>query len=142
MPTLDFDAARRERAAKRDPVRFRLGGKTFTCKPVMPFAWLMDVVANDSGKLTLKERYDNSVAFLVEVLATEADRKRLHEVLRDGDDPIGEDDIYDAVSQLVGVYAARPTSPSNGSSAGRRRNGAASSNGASGRSRARKAASG
>ena len=135
MPTLDFDAARRERG-RGEPLRFKLGGKTFTCVPMAPFAWVGDAVTKDQD-VTVLQRFEQACQFVRDVLATDADRKRFDGVLRSFDDPITEQDVLDVVNGLVAVYAARPTLPPNGSSNGRRRTGARSSNGGSGRSRAK-----
>lgn len=125
MPSSDFDAARRERLAAYDPITFRLGGKSFKCKAAIPFESL--ILAMDlERELPRDELFRHTCGFVAECLADETSRKRWAEVLVNVAEPVESDDVYAVTRWLVGVYAARPTSPSPGSSRGRRPTGASS----------------
>jgi hypothetical protein len=120
MASVDFDAARRERIAGLDPPAFTLGGMTFTCKPLVPFESLLRIIEFEA---TVKDRFRHSCEFIAGCFAEESDRELWAKVLTNDDDPVGEADVDGVVMFLVGAYSARPTSPSAGSSGGRRRTG-------------------
>lgn len=124
MASIDFDAARRERIAGYDPIRFTLGGVTFNCRAAIPFEWLLRVVDDDQATAAA-----NVVRRCAEFVADciDGDPARWWAVLVDLDDPVEEADILAVTRHLVTTYTARPTSPSNGRSVGRRTTGSASS---------------
>lgn len=125
MSTFDFDAARRERLAAYDPITFTLGGKSFKCKAAIPFESL--ILAMDlERELPRDALFRHTCGFVAECLADDANRKRWAGVLVNESEPVEPDDVYAVTRWLVGLYAARPTSPSPGSSRGRRRTGASS----------------
>lgn len=142
MPSIDFDAARRERLAGRDPISFKLGGQTFVARPAIPFKKLVRIVTDDQ-QLNASEAFDRAVDF-VRTCLKKGDGPRLARALENDLQPVEEDDVYAVVAYLVGCYGTRPTRPPSGSSAGRRRTGGTSSSTrtagsgpkASGRSRA------
>lgn len=140
MPTFDFDAARRERLAKLDPVAFRLGGVTFKCKPTIPFESLILAMEAESKAKGAAARYRIGCEFVADCLLDPTkDRPRWQKVLTNRDEPVTEDDVDPVIQKLVQVYSARPTSPSPASSGGRRTTGASSNGKASGTSRTKAA---
>lgn len=137
MPNLDFDAARRERQAARDPIQFKLGGKTFTCKPAIPFERLLDAMDTEG---TVGDLFRHLVDFVASCLPPDQ-QDPWRKVVANPKVPVEETDVHAVAAYLTAVYAARPTSPPAGSAAGRRSNGRASSSTRTGRSPARKRAS-
>lgn len=119
MPDLfaDFDAARLERRREREPAQFRLGGETFTCLPVVPIGFALDLAT-----LALGPEDDPDIAaayaltsFIDNVLVDE-DRPRFQELLRRRDDAVDPDSLWEIVKWFAEVYAGRPTVPPRDSS--------------------------
>lgn len=135
MASIDFDAARRERIASRNPVEFTLGGVTFRCRPAIAFENLL-LAYEDETRRSDSELYRMMCDFVARCLPDDQ-VERWRAVLVDDDEPVEEDDVKAVVKFLVGRYAARPTSPSNGSSVGRRKGGSTTSSPGSKRSRAK-----
>lgn len=135
MPSHDFDAARRERLAGLDPVTFTLGGVTFACKRSIPFEVLLRTITEERT-VSAADLFRFECAFIADCL--DADLDLWEKVLTNPADPVIETDVEGVVRYLVEVYGARPTSPSSGSSAGRKRTGGRSSSTGTGRSQARK----
>jgi hypothetical protein len=125
VPTVDFDAARRERLAGADPIEFKLGGQTFTARPAIPFRKLVKVVTDDE-RLPAAGAFDRAVDFIRSCLK-KGDGPRLAKALENDLQPVLEDDVYGVVAFLVGCYTVRPTRPPSGSSDGRRTTGGTSS---------------
>lgn len=125
MPVRDFDLARRERASKRNPVQFKLGGERFTLLPIVPLGAafdLEDAPEPDADK-------DNAVRILSQVIRDcliDADQPRWDALLRRRDDAIDPESIIEVGIDITEAYSGRPTKPSSGSSAGRARNGSTS----------------
>lgn len=126
MPSADFDAARRERQKGYDPVTFTLGGATFRCKRTIGFEVLLRRITDEEAA-TPATIFRFECGFVADCLDGATARKRWEQVLVNPDEPIEEADVLAVVKYLVGVYAARPTSPSSGSSGGRKRTGGRSS---------------
>lgn len=117
MPALkDFDAARLERERERDPVRFQLGGETFSLIPRIPLGDSFDLAdAPEPAPETLGESVRALTRFIDRVLIDD-DRARWAELLRRRDDPIDAWAIIDLGTWIAEQYAARPTVRSTGSS--------------------------
>lgn len=121
MPTLDFDAARRERLRARDPISFTLGGETFTPLPCVPFAAAWDLI--DAPDPTGEQEapliaYRGLAAFIAECLPP-ADTERWWALFASRDEPIDGVALREVATFLTAAYTGRPTSPSTDSSAGR-----------------------
>lgn len=118
----DFDAARRERQAhtpRPEPVRFLLGGETFTLLDAIPLGATLDLHdAPEPTPETLNEAVVALVRFVDRVLVDE-DRERFKELLRRRNDPIDGWDIIELGDRIARHFANRPTVPSSDSSAGR-----------------------
>lgn len=126
----DFDAARRERQGhqpKPDPVRFLLGGETFTLLDAIPLGATLDLHdAPEPSPSTLNEAVVALVRFIDRVLIDE-DRERFKELLRRRNDPIDGWDIIELGDRIARHFTNRPTVPSSDSSAGRPPDGETSS---------------
>lgn len=138
---VDYDAARKERLRLRDPVEFTLGGVRFRCRKAISSEELFAAMDREAELGSQRERFEFHSGFIADCLDSDAARKRWKQVLSNRADPITEDDITAIIRDLVGVYAGRPTSPSNGSSAGRRTTGRSSKSSPTGRSPAKLKAS-
>lgn len=122
MAPLDFDAARKERLRKRDPIMFTLGGETFTCLPFVPFgvAWGLVDTPETPDASTPAAAYKNLATFVADCLIP-ADVDRWWQLFVSKTEPIDGDTLLEVVNALSAAYTGRPTSPSTGSPAGRRK---------------------
>lgn len=128
MPTRDFDAARAERLRQRDPIRFVLGGETFTCLPVIPVGAGLDLA--DAGHHPMGTvGYTQALHRFIRSALVDDDLDRFEKVLTSKTDPVGPNDLQELAEWLAEEYTARPTSPSTDSSGGRQSSGDPSSNG-------------
>lgn len=127
MPTRDFDAARAERLRERDPIRFTLGGETFTCVPAVPIGASFDLADAPEPDRVTDLSVSRSLAAFIENTLVDGDVDRFRAALRSKAEPVNGADLYEVVTWLAGEYAARPTSPSTGSSGGRATTGETSS---------------
>lgn len=124
----DFDLARRERAAKRDPVQFTLGGVRFTLLPVIPIGSAFDLL--DAPEVTSSDDLTSPATvalcrFIREALI-DGDEERWDQVLRSTADPVDPEAILEVATYITEVYTGRPSEPSSGSSGGRRKSGGGS----------------
>lgn len=118
----DFDAARRERQRALEPIRFRLGGKDFTCvvSPVLADAFelasapepkLFDGTPNLAGVAAI-------VRFIEALLANNRQRKAFQKVLANRDDVIDQQAIIELGGWLAEQFTSRPLGSSGDSSDG------------------------
>jgi hypothetical protein len=124
MAFRDFDSARA--ATNADPIRFKLGGYTFTCLAQAPIGAALDL-ARAPEPDPLDPNADVTVlacnaidTFVQRLLASPRDVKRWQKVLRDRKNPVSSEDLVELAFWLAEEYTARPTQPSADSSAGRR----------------------
>lgn len=125
MPARDFDLARRERAAKRTPVQFLLGGERFTLLPVIPIGAAFDLHDAPEPDTDEPSAVRAVARFITEALVP-GDVERFEEVLRSREEPIDPEAILEVGTFIAEHYAGRPTVPSSGSSGGRHTSGATS----------------
>lgn len=118
----DFDLARRERAAKRNPVQFRLGGERFTLLPIVPLGAGFDLEDAPEPDADRPNAVRALSTFIRECLISE-DQPRWDALLRRRDDPIDPEAILEVGVHVTEAYTGRPTGPSTGSSGGRARTG-------------------
>ena len=118
----DFDLARRERAAKRTPVQFQLGGEHFTLLPTVPLGAAFDLHDAPEPDPTDADSVRPLVAFIEQALVDE-DQPKWQALMRRRTDAIDPEAILETALFLVEAYTARPTVPSIGSSGGRARTG-------------------
>lgn len=123
MAFQDFDASRA--ATRAEPIRFRLGGHTFTCLAQAPIGAALDL-ARAPEPDPLDPNADVTVLacnaidlFVQRLLVSERDVKRWHKVIRDRKNPVSSEDLVALAFWLAEQYAARPTEPSGVSSPGR-----------------------
>jgi hypothetical protein len=121
----DFDAARRERQAKRVPVQFTLGGERFTLLPVIPIGSAFDLI--DAPEITSSDDMGSTAvralcSFIAGSLA-DGQTERWEAVLRSTADPVDPESILEVATYITEVYTGRPTGPSTGSSDGRKPSG-------------------
>lgn len=129
MGDLDFDAARRERLQQRQPVTFTLGGQTFTCLPVVPFAKCWAIAdAPDLAEAAQKPQMElmRILAGMIADMLIEEDEARWWDLFASKTEVIDQATLYDVASTLTERFAGRPTSPSTDSSDGRANSGGTS----------------
>lgn len=127
MGFADFDAARAERARQREPFGFVLGGEQFECIKLPILGDELDAVADNTGNLA-QALVDSIKRNLIDDDA----RARFDALLRRKDDPIDGPAIQEVRDYLNEQYTGRPTTRSNGSSAGPQTTGSNSTGPASG----------
>lgn len=116
MPAPDFDAARRERARRRTPLTFTLGGEDFTCLAAPLVGDALDLAA--APEWGEKGAVEALVGFIDALLATDDDRQRFQALLRRRDDPIDNEAIFDVGVYLAEQFSTGPFGPPTGSSSG------------------------
>lgn len=134
MPARDFDLARRERAAKRTPVEFLLGGERFTLMPTVPLGAAFDLHDAPEPEDDQATAVRAICGFIAQSIVP-ADVERWEQLLKRRDDPIDPEAIVEVGTFITEHYTGRPTVPSSGSSGGRHTSGPTS------KKRGRKAAS-
>lgn len=122
MSFADFDAARRERQRALEPIRFRLGGKDFTCVKTPTLADAFEL-ATAPEPVTFDGTPNLAavaaiVRFIEALLATPRQKKEFAKLLARRDDVIDRETIIDLGGWLAEQYAGRPTLRSSDSSAG------------------------
>jgi hypothetical protein len=113
LDVIDFDAARREEQDR--PIRFKLGGITFTAVAVMPAGAYLDTYGKTDVPL---------LPFLQSVME-DGEYDRLVARVYDKADPIDVVHLVRVVRKLEAMYSARPTRRPTGSPAGPDATGAA-----------------
>src|SRR5436190_21423709 len=122
MPVLgaDYELARRERNAKREPNQVVMGGETFTLLPTIPISAGFDLVdAPEPGSSpTLESEAVRALCSFIRLALVDDDQPRFDALLARREDAIDGADIVAYGELLTAVYTGRPTVPSGGSSAG------------------------
>lgn len=115
----DFDAARRERAAARQPLGFTLGGESFELVSTIPAGVVLDLVTGRGNMAAIYRQFlrgalrdDDGT----DERASSLERWELACYRRD--DPIDEDTVVEVVEWIAEAYTGRPTERSTGSPAG------------------------
>lgn len=123
MAFQDFDASRA--ATRAEPIKFKLGGYTFTCLAQAPIGAALDL-ARAPEPDPLDPNSDVTVLacnaidlFVQRLLLNEREVKRWHKVIRDRKNPVSSEDLVALAFWLAEQYAARPTEPSGDLSPGR-----------------------
>lgn len=131
MPVLgsDYELARRERNAKREPNRVVMGGETFTLLPTIPLATGFDLVdaPEPTSADTMESAAIRALCSFIRLALIDEDQPRWDDLLARREDAIEAPDVLQYGSLIAEVYTGRPTVPSAGSSGGRRRSGRTSS---------------
>jgi hypothetical protein len=118
----DFDGARRERLRALEPIRFRLGGRDFSCviKPTLadsfelaaaPEPWIFDGTPRTAAVAAITR-------FIEALLANNRQRKQFQKLLSRRDDPIDAESIIELGGWLAEQFTNRPLDRSNVSSDG------------------------
>lgn len=124
MPNIDFDAARRERQRRDDPLTFELGGETFKCRDALGVCDLWNEPPEPPERIVKGATHPVARTFLLVardiaqlLIPAELDRWW---ALFDPDHPelIQGEDLLDVLNRLSEEYTSRPTSPSDDSSNG------------------------
>lgn len=127
MPVLgvDYELARRERNAKREPNRIVMGGEEFTLLPVIPIAASFDLAAAPEPLpgASVDSEAVRAISTFIRLALVDEDQARFDALLARRDDPVESADVVAWGAVLAEVYTGRPTEPSTGSSGGRRRTG-------------------
>ncbi len=118
MPSVDFDAARRERLAGGDPIKFKLGGEEFTARPAIPFSAIAKQLADDTP-YTDSQTFDIACKWIETECLLAKDAPRWRKALTNRAQPVGLPDVLMVLNYLMGCYVTRPTRPPAGSSVGR-----------------------
>lgn len=124
MPVLgaDYELARRERNAKREPNRIVMGGEEFTLLPTIPISAAFDLVdAPEPGPdATIESEAIRAIASFIRLALVDEDQPRWDDLIARREDAIDGFDVMAWGRILAEVYTGRPTVPSTGSSGGRR----------------------
>jgi hypothetical protein len=127
MPVLgaDYELARRERNAKREPNRVVMGGEEFTLLPTIPISAGFDLIdAPEPGKdASMESEAIRALCSFIRLALVDEDQPRWDALLARRDDAIDGTDVIAYGEMLTAVYTGGPTKPSGGSTAGRRRSG-------------------
>lgn len=121
MPYQDFDAARRERLRAFEPIRFQLGGHTFTCvgHPSLADSFdLLDAPEPTVEGAPIAAGVRALANFIEKSLVSDRDRRRFRKLLGRRDDPIDATTVVELGEWLAVQYAGptvRPSSFSDGS---------------------------
>lgn len=124
----DFDLARRERAAKRSPVQFTLGGERFTLLAVIPIGAgfdLIDAPEPNPGD-SMESAATRALCSFIRGVLVDGDQDRWDAVLHSTADPVDPEAILEVATYITEVYTGRPTVPSTDSSGGRPASGGSS----------------
>lgn len=95
----DLDASRRE--DKPNNLTCSLGGETFRCVPTLAFAALIDLAEGGIGRLPFWQ--------FLHAAIDDRDIPKLEATLRRKNNPVSDDEVFDAVNELVEAYTGRPT---------------------------------
>jgi hypothetical protein len=140
MPVLgaDYELARRERNAKREPNQVVMGGETFTLLPTVPISTAFDLTDAPEPQPgdTMEADAIRALCTFIRLALIDDDQPRWDALLARREDAIDGADILEYGVLIAAVYAPVPTVPSSDSSGGRRPSGAPS------RTRGPKASSG
>lgn len=134
----DYELARRERNAKREPNKVVMGGEEFTLLPTIPIATAFDLVdapEPDGDNPSMESAAIRALCTFIRLALVDEDQPRWNALLARREDAIDGVDIIAYGGMITAVYTGRPTVPSSGSSGGRQPRGATS------RPRGRKATS-
>lgn len=127
MPTLgsDYELARRERNAKREPNKVVMGGEIFTLLPTIPLSTGFDLVdaPEPTAADTMESAAIRALCGFIRLALIDEDQARFDALLARREDAVEAPDILQYGAMLSEVYAGRPTVPSAGSTGGRRRSG-------------------
>ena len=130
MPVIgaDYELARRERNAKREPNRVVMGGEEFTLLPTIPISAGFDLVdAPEPGaNPTMESEAIRALCQFIRLALVDDDQPRFDALLARREDAIDGADVVAYGEMLTAVYSGRPTGPPSGSSGGRLRSGGAS----------------
>lgn len=127
MPVLgaDYELARRERNAKREPNTIVMGGEQFTLLPTIPISAGFDLVdaPEPSADPDMQSEAIRALCTFIRLVLVDDDQPRFDALLARREDAIDGADIVAYGQMLAEVYSGRPTVPSSGSSGGRRSSG-------------------
>lgn len=127
MPVLgsSYELARRERNAAREPNQVVMGGETFTLLPTIPLSTGFDLIDAPEPKDgdTMDSLAIRAICTFIRYALVDDDQLRWDALLARRDDAIDAIDVMAYGAMIAEVYAGGPTSPSTGSSDGRRRTG-------------------
>lgn len=127
MPVLgsDYELARRERNAKREPMQVVMGGERFTLLPTIPLSAGFDLVDAPEPTQTdgLESEAIRAICTFIRLALIDEDQPRWDALLARRKDAIEAPDVLMYGALISEVYTGRPTVPSSGSSGGRRRTG-------------------
>lgn len=107
MTCIDFDARRAER--RSDPFRFKLGGETFSVRPIsVAETWAADPLVSAPERFNASDNDGRLFLDLARVVATRLsvdDRDRWWAIFDDDDDPVDGADLVDVVDRVVAAMA-------------------------------------
>lgn len=121
MPNIDFDAARRERLRREDPLTFTLGGESFLCRDAIGLADVWGEPPEPpkdiaEGATTDMARTWMRLAQIITTYIVPEDLDRWWALFSpETDEIIQGKDLLNVVDRLTEEFTGRPTSPSDGS---------------------------
>lgn len=124
MPNIDFDAARRERLRRDDPLTFTLGGETFRCRDAIGLADLWAEPPDPPKDIAEGATTEQGLIWLrfaqtITTYIVDDDIERWWSLFEpDHDEIIQGRDLIDIANRLSEEYTGRPLSPSGDSSTG------------------------
>lgn len=124
----DYELARRERNARREPAQVVMGGERFTLLPTIPISSAFDLVDAPEPEPgdSMESDAIRALATFIRLALIDDDQPRFDALLARREDAIDGNDILAYGSLITEAYTGRPTVPSSGSSGGRRKSGGAS----------------
>lgn len=121
----DYELARRERNAKREPNQVVMGGEEFTLLPTIPISAGFDLVdaPEPDRDPSMESEAIRALCSFIRLALVDEDQPRFDALLARRQDAVDGADIVAYGEMLTAVYTGRPTVPPSGSSGGRRRSG-------------------
>jgi hypothetical protein len=120
-----YELARRERNAKREPQKIVMGGEEFTLLPTIPISASFDLhdapEPKDGDDMTAEAI--RALCGFIRLALIDDDQPRFDALLARREDAIDGADVLSYGRIMAEVYLGFPTDPPTGSSGGRRRNG-------------------
>lgn len=127
MPVLgsDYELARRERNAKREPQQVVMGGERFSLLPTIPLSAGFDLVDAPEPEpgAQLESAAVRAICTFIRLALVDADQERFDALLARREDAVDAIDVMAYGALIAEVYTGRPTGPSTGSTGGRKRTG-------------------
>lgn len=125
MPVIgsEYELARRERNAAREPIQVVMGGETFTLLPTIPISSAFDLRDAPEPKPgdTMEADAIRALAGFIRLALVDEDQPRWDALLARRVDAVDGADVLAWGTMIAGVYSPVPSGPPSDSSGGRRK---------------------